>query len=295
MSVGGHTEPPTIGEQVRRARQRLVAAGIAQGEADLDARLLAQEALRWDAVRFFREAGQPAAPSFTSAYATFVARRASREPMAYILGRQEFWNLTFEVTPAVLIPRPETELIVESVLQQLPDTSRTLSIADVCTGSGCLAIVLALQYRRARVSAGDVSRAALDVARRNSERHGLGPRVVLIESDLFDAMGGPFDLIVANPPYVPEPDYAALPPEVRDHEPAGALRAGSDGLAVIARLIHGAAERLAPAGVLIFELGAGQKEAAASLVSEGAGLRLLEIRPDLQGIPRTAIVRRERV
>jgi release factor glutamine methyltransferase len=294
MSLGGHTDSPTLGEQVRRARQRLVAAGIPQPEADLDARLLAQEALGWDAARFFREAGQPAAPPFESVYTTLVARRASREPMAYILGRQEFWNLTFEITPAVLIPRPETEIILESVLQRLPDTSQALSIADVCTGSGCLAVVLALQYPRARVSASDLSRAALDVARRNTERHAVGSRVILIESDVLDAMRGPFDLIVANPPYISEPDYAILQPEVRDHEPAIALLAGRDGLTVIARLVHEAANRLALGGVLIFELGAGQKEAVAALVSACAGLTLLEIRTDLQGIPRTAIVQRER-
>jgi release factor glutamine methyltransferase len=295
MSVGGYTDPPTLGDQVRRARQRLVAAGIPRREADLDARLLAQEALGWDAVRFFREAGHPAAPSFEGTYATLVARRASREPIAYILGRQEFWNLTFEVTPAVLIPRPETEIIVESVLQQLPDRAQALSIADVCTGSGCLAVVLALAYSRARVSASDVSRAALEVARRNAACHGVASRTFLVESDLLDALRGPFDLIVANPPYVPEREYAALQPEVRDHEPAVALLAGSDGLTVIGRLIDAAAERLAKGGVLIFELGAGQKEAVATLVSASDRLTLHEIRADLQGIPRTAIVQRERV
>jgi release factor glutamine methyltransferase len=295
MSVGGRTDPPTVGEEVRRARQRLAAAGITQAEADLDARLLAQEALGWNAVRFFREAGQPAPLSFASPYAALVARRARREPMAYILGRQEFWDLAFEVTPAVLIPRPETELVVESALQQRPDTSRRLSIADVCTGSGCLAVVLALQYPRARVYASDVSRAALEVARRNKERHRVAARVLLIESDLLDAMRGPFDLIVANPPYVPEGAYAELQPEVRDYEPAVALRAGGDGLAVMTRLVQAAAERLASGGLLIFELGAGQQEAITALVAACPGLVMLEIRPDLQGIPRTAIVQRERV
>jgi release factor glutamine methyltransferase len=209
--------------------------------------------------------------------------------MAQILGSQEFWNLSFEVTRDVLIPRPETEGIVEAVLEHRSSRNSAMRAADVCTGSGCLAVVLATLYPRWRLIATDVSLAALRVAERNVNRHGVGGRVSLLATDLLGSMHTRFDVIVSNPPYVPEGDRLNLPPEVRDHEPGLALFAGANGLDVIARLISDASQRLNSGGLFIFEFGFGQEAGVRGLVGRAAGLRLVAIRPDLQGIPRTAV------
>ena len=281
-----------LAEHVARARERLRAASIV--EAALDARLLAQFVLGWDAARFFTAAGDPPPPDFPARYEALVRRRAAREPLAYITGDREFWNLSFEVSPAVLIPRPETESIVEAALERFPDRAAPLSIADICTGSGCLAVALAREYSRARVVATDLSTAALAVAGRNAARHTVADRVHLIGADLFEGVADLFDLIVANPPYVSEGDRRALAAEVRDYEPELALFGGSDGLAIIRRLVEGSVDRLVPGGTLILEIGFWQEPAVTALISGRDGLDLVEIRPDLQGIPRTAIAVRGR-
>jgi release factor glutamine methyltransferase len=219
-----------------------------------------------------------------------------REPMAYLYGGQEFYGRMFEVTPAVLIPRPETEIIIEAALQLFPDVDATLEIADIGTGSGCLAITLAKERPAARVLATDISTAGFLVSQQNAGRHGVEGRVVFVYGDLLPERLGPtierFDLIVSNPPYVPEGDRATLQPEVRDYEPEQALFAGRDGLDVIRRLIPAAAPRLKPGGYLIFEIGAGQDTAVGRLISETTGLKMVGLRDDLQGIPRTVVVQR---
>ena len=293
MAAGG-SGPLTLGARLLDARQRLASAGIPQGEAELDARLLATHALGWDTAHLLRELRTDVPPDFEPAFRSLLERRLKREPMAYVLGRQEFWGLTVEVTPAVLIPRPETETIVEAVLARRPDRKPALSLADVCTGSGCLALALATEYPRARVIATDMSKEALAVARRNVSRHDLGGRVRLVAADLLDATAGAFDVVVANPPYVPDGDRPTLQPEVRDYEPPVALFAGPDGLRVIARLLPQASDRLVRGGLLVFEFGFGQDLAVAALVSAMPGLRLLELKADMQGIPRVAIVERVR-
>jgi release factor glutamine methyltransferase len=216
--------------------------------------------------------------------------------MAYLLGAREFWGLMFEVTPAVLIPRPETEILVEAALELFPDTHATLHIADVGTGSGCLAVVLAKARPAARVVATDTSAAGLLVAQQNASRHGVESRVLFSYGDLFPERLAPsfesFDLIVSNPPYVPEGDRATLQPDVRDYEPAEALFAGADGLDVIRRLVPAAGQRLKPGGYLVFEIGAGQKRAVTGLISASPSLRMLGLRNDLQGIPRTVVAQR---
>jgi release factor glutamine methyltransferase len=174
----------------------------------------------------------------------------------------------------------------------MPDLSAPLRVADVGTGSGCLAIVLATQFRQARVTATDISRDALIVARRNAARHRVEDRVAFVACDLLAAVSTTFDLVVANPPYVPENERLNLEPEVRDHEPGNALFASGDGTSVIEALVRQAAAHLEPGGLLIFELGAGQAPAVTSLLSAAPGLTLLTIEPDLQGIPRAAIVQR---
>jgi release factor glutamine methyltransferase len=288
----GERHLPTIHQAVASARQRFRAAGIPDSEADLDTRLLAQEALGWDAARFFASAAGHAPAGFDARYEALVARRVAREPYAYIVGRQEFWGLEIAVSPAVLIPRPETEVVLEAALDRVPDMAARMRAADACTGSGCLAVALARELSGARVVATDVSAAALEIARVNVARHAVTARVALVRADLLAGLKGQLDLIVSNPPYVPADEIGCLQPEVRDHEPVMALEAGSDGLAFIRRLLGQSAARLGPGGIFVFEFGFGQATAVTELVSAHPTLRLEELRRDLQGIPRVAVVRR---
>jgi release factor glutamine methyltransferase len=229
-----------------------------------------------------------------------VARRAAREPLQYLTGVQEFWSLSFHVTPAVLIPRPETEAIVETFLRlnRRPDPL----VLDVGTGSGCLAVAVAREVPGARVLACDRSEGALAVARDNAGRHGVADRIRFERGDLLDAfrpagVAGQADFILCNPPYVPEGALAGLSPEVRDHEPRAALVAGSDGLDVHRRLAAGAAGFLRPAGVdgaggrLIVEFGFGQEAGIRAVYAPAAGWTVVEVRADLAGIPRLAVLR----
>jgi release factor glutamine methyltransferase len=282
----------TISALVTAARDKLRVAGIAPDDADLSARLLAQEVLGWDAAHFLTASGSGGPPDFAERYERLVARRAGREPLAYITGQREFWSLSFEVSPAVLIPRPETELLLETALDLCPDRSAALTIADVGTGSGCLAVSLAREYPAARVVASDVSSRALEVARRNALRHGVADRIEFVQTDLLTAVPDRFDLIVANPPYIPDREQATLQPEVRDYEPAMALFGGSDGLTVIRKLLEQSAARLKSGGILAFEFGDGQAAAVSSLTSSVQDLILMGLWKDLQGIPRAAIARR---
>jgi release factor glutamine methyltransferase len=286
----------TIHEYVVRARRQLRSAGVPDEEAALDARLLAQRVLGWDAARLLTSDGEEASGEFPAGYTTLVLRRAKREPMAYILGSQEFWDLTFEVTPAVLVPRPETEIIVEAALELFPDPAAILRIADIGTGSGCLAVSLAHERPNARLVAVDLSGDALEVACANAIRHGVADRVTFVAADLLTGSlleRFTFDLIVSNPPYVPVSDRPALPPEVRDHEPPGALFAGADGLDIIRQIAAQAVPRLNPGGVLMCEIGFGQAEAVRELISSTQGLTMVGLRNDLQGVPRTVITRRD--
>jgi release factor glutamine methyltransferase len=273
------------------ARQRLRDAGIPPDEADLDARLLAEHALGWTTERYVAESRTAPPPGFAGTFDALVARRAAREPFAYIVGTEEFWGLAIEVTPAVLIPRPETELLVEFALERCPAGEEML-IADVCTGTGCVAIAIAHERPAVRARATDVSDAALAVARRNAARHGVAGRIEFSRADLLSGIHGPFALIVANPPYVPERDRALLQPEVVDHEPAIALFGGDDGLDQIRRLLPQASACLKPGGALLFEFGFAQDEAVERLISQTPGLKMIGLRRDLAGIPRVAVATR---
>jgi release factor glutamine methyltransferase len=277
---------------IAEARRRLESAGIDANEAAIDARLLAQHVLGWDAARLLTREVEDAPPDFCDSFAALLARRAAREPLAYVTGLKEFWNLTLVVMPTVLVPRPETELLVEIALQLFPNRDARLSAADAGTGSGCLAIAIAKERPQASLLATDVSASALAVARLNAGRHGVSPRIEFLETDLLHGAPDPFDLIVSNPPYVPAIDAPSLQPEVRDYEPAVALFAGEDGLDAIRRLIAESVPRLNPGGSLVFEFGFGQGQAIEQLVSAAAGLRLADIRKDLQGIPRAAVATR---
>jgi release factor glutamine methyltransferase len=281
-----------IYQYVAEARGRFREAGLSSKGAELDARLLAQYILGWSAERFITCGNEPEPADFASKYEALVERRLAREPLAYIVGQQEFWGLSFEVSPAVLIPRHETELIVEVALELFPDHGHSLKAADLGTGSGCVAVALASERPTARITATDISRVALEVARRNATRLGVADRIQFRYADLLDGLQGPFDMIACNPPYVAERDRRGLQPEVRDHEPDVALFGGADGFHLVERLVHGAAIHLRPGGYLLFEFGLGQDERIEALIAGTENLRLRELRRDLQGIARTAVVKR---
>ena len=283
----------TVHAHVAAARERLRTVGIANGEAGLDARLLAQHALGWDRARLLAEGHNAEPPvDFAAVYERLVARRTAREPIAYIIGEQEFRGLSFEVSPAVLIPRPETELLVDALLDLFGRSGRPLRVADVCTGSGCVAIAVASERPQTRIVATDVSEDALALTRRNALRHQVADRIELVRTDLLNGLRDAFDAIVANPPYVPEKDRASLAPEVREHEPAVALFAADEGLAVIRRLVADSVDRLASGGVLICECGFGQADAVRELISDQPALKMMDFRRDLQGIERAAVASR---
>ena len=213
-----------------------------------------------------------------------IARRAAGEPLQYVLGAWDFFGREFLLSPDTLIPRPETEGLAERAVAALRRSPGTRPLAlDVGTGSGAIAVTLAAEVPAARVVATDISPGALRMARENAARHGVAARVLPVCCDLLSALkcGGRFAVVVSNPPYVAEGEWPLLPPEVRDHEPPGALLAGRDGLSVLRRLVAGAAGLLSPGGELWCEIGASQGEAA-SLLPCGP-LRPLGVFPDLPG------------
>ena len=214
----------TLHAQILRARDRLVAAGLTPADAEFDARLLARHVLGWDTARLLVDQREPPPSDFDGRYERVVARRERREPVAHITGVREFWGLPFEVSPDVLVPRPETELLVEEAVTALRNSIAWGSpehafVIDVGTGSGCLAVALAREMPGARVIGTDVSAAALAVARRNAARHVPDGRVHFVRTDLLAGLQGHADVIVSNPPYIPDDEAAALAPEVRDREP----------------------------------------------------------------------------
>jgi release factor glutamine methyltransferase len=224
-----------------------------------------------------------------------IGRRLQQEPIQYITGQQEFYGLMLKVSPAVLIPRPETEHLVEAVLKLLP-TDKAVKIADIGTGSGAIAIALAVHLPHAQITALDLSAEALTVAVANARRHGVADRIHFVQSDLLSALvrdeagsGESFDAIVSNPPYVPESDRDTLHPQVRDHEPAAALFAGADGLDLYRSLIPQARAALKSSGILALEIGHGQREALAELLQGWDDVSFVD---DLQQIPRVALARK---
>jgi release factor glutamine methyltransferase len=231
---------------------------------------------------------EPLAESKLRAYAVLLARRAAREPLAYITGEKEFWSLAFSVTPAVLIPRPETELLVELALEHARHQRRTMRIVDIGTGSGAVAIALAKHLHTATVWATDVSPAAITVAEVNAARHGVKGRVRFFEADLFppEAEADRFDVIVSNPPYVASAELSILAPEVREWEPRPALDGGADGLDCYRRIIAAAAAHLAEGGAVFLEIGSDQAAAVNGLFSRAGGYRPASVWRDYAGLDR---------
>jgi len=277
------------------AAARLAAAGCPEARAD--AEVLLAHVLGVRRAQLFIDRDAPLEETSQARFDRLLARRLAREPTAYVTGLREFWSLPFRVTRAVLIPRPETETLVEEALARVdclaaergPD--RSVRVVDVGTGSGCVAVALARERARVSVLAIDRSARALAVARQNAEINGVADRVILARGDLLAGVSGA-DLVVSNPPYVTQSEWKALPPEIRDFEPASALRGGKDGLAFYRRLAREAPGALKAGGFLALEVGAGQAAAVCGLVGSGGHFAALHVRKDLSGIPRVVSARR---
>lgn len=258
----------------------------------LDAEILLGHALGAPRAQVLARLKDPAHPT---SFESLIARRLACEPLAYILGEWEFFSLQFEVVPPVLVPRPETEHLVEVVVEALADGAgeRPARVLEIGTGTGCVAVAVAHVLSGARVVATDIRGANLALAGRNAVRHGVADRIAFRHGDLFEALGpedGPFDVICSNPPYVAEGDWDSLDPVIRRYEDRGALLAGPGGLDIIRRLAAEAPGHLSPGGLLVFEMGMGQDEAVKTLLQEYR-YQAIGIREDLAGIPRIAFGR----
>jgi release factor glutamine methyltransferase len=278
-------------EALSQGAARLQAAGIES--ARLDARILLSQAL---GVPSDAPLSAEASGGQLELFETLVSRRAAREPLAYITGRKEFWSLEFEVGPGVLVPRPESETLIEAALRYFPDAGAPLRALDIGVGSGCLLIAFLSERRHASGLGVDASEAALDFARRNAARHGLGERCRLELVDprsALDTSPPSFDVILANPPYLTDEEFAASAPEIRVYEPREAFVAGSDGLQAFRDFASLAARLLSPDGMAFFEIGAGQTDKVTKILMD-AGLDVRRVVHDLSGIPRCLTVGRAR-
>lgn len=281
--------PRSIADSLREASEALQTAGVP--EARREAGSLLSFVIGKDRTFLISHADDRLDGADFDRFREAVARRAEGEPLQYITGVQDFYGREFRVTPDVLIPRPETELLVEAALEVVADLPG-LSICDMGTGSGCIAVTLLCERTDARAIAVDVSEAALAVATQNAQRHRVSDRIALRISDCFQGLEpAAFDLVVSNPPYVSSSALPGLQREVRDHEPLVALSPGEDGLSVIRRLLNDGPRFVKPDGHLIMEIGFDQGEKVQSLVDPEAW-RLVEIRPDLQHIPRIVVLQR---
>jgi release factor glutamine methyltransferase len=257
----------------------------------LDAEVLLADARGCRRIDLYAAYGDPADDQLRAAFRELVRRRAAGTPVAYLVGRREFYSLDFEVTTDVLIPRPETELLVVALLDHVKQRSvreAAIEIADVGTGSGVLAVCAAKYVPNARLTAIDISPAALAVARRNAERHSVADRIDFMEGNLLSAVPAEpqFDVILSNPPYVTTAEMNELPPDVRDHEPHGALHAGAGGTDVVAPLIVQAAARLKLGGALLVEVSPTIAASVEALIRDQPSLALEPTLKDLAGHPR---------
>ncbi|MFH7320955.1 peptide chain release factor N(5)-glutamine methyltransferase [Desulfurivibrio sp. D14AmB] len=296
--------PPFVaapGATVGELRGLIIACWRQAGieEAAREADLLLAWLLGCDRAGLILAGERPVAPGQLALLEQLVRRRAGREPIAYLLGEWEFWSLPFRVGPAVLIPRPETELLVEETLKFARQSSAhhggTINILDLGTGSGVLAVVLARELPQARVVAVDRSPAALAIARGNAHRHGVENRVAWLAADWLSAFGPqtpPFDLVVSNPPYVEAAALASLAPEVRDFEPRQALDGGEAGLREVITLAREIPPHLRPGGRLLIEIGWDQEAAVRALFGASPAFDQVEVLPDLAGLPRILSCRR---
>jgi release factor glutamine methyltransferase len=263
---------------------------VSPADAAVDVDVYARVILGWDKATLLANQRDASPATLEPRFSEWIARREGREPTAYILNGREFWGREFLVTPAVLVPRPETEFIVEEGLP-LVRGSVAPRIADIGTGSGILAITFASELPASTIVATDLSGEALDVARENARRLGVADRIAFVETSYLDGVDGAFDLIVANPPYVKDGDKRALSRDVR-HEPDVALFGGPDGLRDVGGVLDAAVRALAPGGWFVMEFGYGQEDDVRRLVAARPLLRLERVRDDFQGIARTAVIQK---
>ncbi|MDE2717524.1 MAG: peptide chain release factor N(5)-glutamine methyltransferase [Chloroflexota bacterium] len=274
-----------------RSRRQLERASIP--DADIEAQVLLRNALGIDRATFHASLDRELSNEDAEAFERTVRRRIEGEPLSYITGHREFYGLDFVVTPDVLVPRQETEFLVEAVLEHARSRGGdedALTIADIGTGSGCIAVALASHLPNAAVYSTDVSREALRVAGENVQRHGLEGRVSLRHGDLFEALEGPVDVVASNPPYLSTNEAVDLPPDVK-REPSVALVAGSDGMDVLSRLIVGAREYLKPGGLLALEIDPRRLEAVESLMEWAFVDGQVAVIKDHAGLERVVTVR----
>ncbi len=290
--------PLTIAEAINKAASTLSARGVS--DARLDAEVLLRFILNRDRAWFMTHADEPLDEDKQGLFEKAVTRRAKREPLQYIVGSQEFWGLDFIVGPDVLIPRPETELVVETALKITGHGRRSTEgdtpfmIVDLCTGSGCIAVSLAREIRNARLFAIDTSGKALAIARENARKHGVSERIRFLEGDLFQPLEeldvrGQVDIVTANPPYIRSGDLRGLQPEVRDFEPEIALIAGPMGKELHQKIIDRAPAFLKRHGALIMEMGEGQAEGLIEIMNKNGRYAAPEILKDLAGIDRVIV------
>jgi release factor glutamine methyltransferase len=283
----------TVLALIRWADERFKKEGIPTPR--LDAEVLLAETLGLDRVGLYTHFDQPLQPDELARFKQLILRRLRREPVAYILGRKEFWSLPIRVSPDVLIPRPETETLVAEVLKVLaPAGKEDLRLLEIGTGSGAISIALAREQPAARITASDISPKALSVAKENAEHNGVREQIRFLQGDLFQPVpkGETFDLVVSNPPYITQAEISSLTPEVRDYEPRVALSGGKDGLDFFRRALPSVNEYLRPGGWFLAEMGAGQDSQVLNIAEKNRELDSFGFAKDLSGIPRVFKARR---
>ncbi len=272
---------------MRQAVQQLQAAGVENPL--LDARLLLQHAMGWDDAQYVAQSDAPLAANAQQNYQAMIARRAGREPLSHITGTRGFWRDAFIISADVLDPRPDSETLIEAMLDLRPERNAPYRIVDFGTGSGCLLLSLLREYPQATGLGVDCSEAALAVARANAKALNLQQRAEFICANWGETLTECYDMVISNPPYIGEQEIAQLAPEVKEHEPFLALCGGMDGLAAYHTLMPYIARHLAPDGITVMELGAGQADAVSAIALQH-GLAINQIRADLAGIERALCI-----
>lgn len=256
----------------------------------LDAELLLSHVLKKKRIELYLDFEKVVSENDLAAFKGLIQRRSKREPLQYIVGVQDFYGVPINVTPAVLIPRPETELLVERIIKLATSHQPPVTILDLCTGSACIIAALANELPNARFVGTDISPAALDVARQNIDK--WKDRVELLHGNIFEPVcSRQFDIITSNPPYVSEGEFATLQPEVRDFEPKEALVSGKDGLEIIREIINNAHSFLKPGGLLVMEMGDGQADAVRRIITDSGHYNEVKVIKDYGGIERIVTAR----
>jgi len=280
-----------IRDILNRAAVRLERAGLTSPR--LDAEVLLFSYLQADRLEIYRNPERALTEAEISGFEGWVERRAQGEPVSYISGKKEFWSLLFEVDRDVLVPRPETEILVEEVIKAGRELEQAgLRILEIGVGSGAVSVAIARELPAARLTATDISADAISVALKNARKHGVEGRIDLLCGSLFEPLSGIFDIIVSNPPYISTEEFARLPRDVREYEPRQALLAGADGAAFHREIIAGSKKRLKKRGWLFMEMGAGQRESIEETLKRSGAFDCIETRRDYGGVERVIRARK---